>query len=110
LHLGSFFGVVLVMKKLFRSRTGRQAWFQVAALTLGLGLLAGCVVMSVYPYYTLKDLTFDAGLAGRWAKPGTTNEFWEFTAVTDKSYLVTTADDHETNHFEGYLFQLLLRT
>ncbi len=69
-------------------------------------LLAGCVVMSVYPYYTVKDLTFDAGLSGRWAKPGTTNEFWEFTPVADKSYLVTTADAHETNRLDGYLFQL----
>jgi len=75
-------------------------------MVLCAGLLAGCVVMSVYPYYTVKDLTFDAGLAGQWAKQGATNEYWEFTPVADKSYFVTIGDKNETNHFDGYLFQL----
>jgi hypothetical protein len=84
----------------------KKSFFQVAAIILGSALLVGCVVMSVYPYYTVKDLTFDAGLAGRWAKDGVTNQFWEFKTVADKSYLVTTRDDHETNYFDAYLFRL----
>jgi len=81
----------------------KKSCFRLAVILLCAGLLAGCVVMSVYPYYTVKDLTFDAGLSGRWAG---TNDFWEFTPVAGKSYLVTTRDDHETNHFDAYLFQL----
>ena len=84
----------------------KKSCFPLAVMLLCAGLLAGCVVMSVYPYYTVKDLTFDAGLSGRWAKSGVTNEYWKFTSVADKSYLVTIADKNETNHFDGYLFQL----
>ena len=84
----------------------KKTWLQLFGLILLAGLFAGCVVMSVYPYYTVKDLTFDAGLSGRWAKPGATNEFWEFAPIRNKYYLVTTVDAQETNRFEGYLFQL----
>ena len=84
----------------------KKTGLQLFALILLAGLIAGCVVMSVYPYYTVKDLTFDAGLSGRWAKPGATNEFWEFAPIRNKYYLVTTVDAQETNRFEGYLFQL----
>jgi hypothetical protein len=101
-----FSGVVWVMTKPFPSLIAKKAWIPLAALGLCAGLLAGCVVMSVYPYYTVKNLTFDAGLTGRWAKPGDTNEFWEFVPSSDKSYLVTITDKDETNHFDGYLFQL----
>ena len=84
----------------------KKTGLQLFALILLAGLIAGCVVMSVYPYYTVKDLTFDAGLSGRWAKPGATNEFWEFAPIRNKYYLVTTVDAQETNRFDGYLFQL----
>ena len=84
----------------------KTSCFRLAVAVLCAGLLAGCVVMSVYPFYTVKDLTFDAGLAGKWAKKGATNEYWQFTPVTDKSYFVTIGDKDETNHFDGYLFQL----
>ena len=84
----------------------KKTWLQLFGLILLAGLFAGCVVMSVYPYYTVKDLTFDAGLSGRWAKPGATNGFWEFAPIRNKYYLVTTVDAQETNRFDGYLFQL----
>ncbi len=69
-------------------------------------MLAGCIVLSVYPFYNAKDLTFDPGLTGRWAKDGTTNEFWQFTASGEKSYALTTTDDTSTNCFTAHLFQL----
>ena len=84
----------------------KKSCFQLFLVFLVAGLLTGCVVMSVYPYYTVTDLTFDAGLSGRWAKSGATNEFWEFTPVTNQYYLVSTVDAQETNRFDGYLFQL----
>ncbi len=36
-------------------------------------LLAGCVVTSVYPFYTAKDVQFDPALVGSWAEAGSTN-------------------------------------
>jgi hypothetical protein len=70
-----------------------------------LSMLVGCIVSSVYPFYTSKDLVFDPGLTGRWAKADATNEFWQFTAAGEKSYFLTTTDDHD-NCFEAHLFRL----
>lgn len=71
-----------------------------------LALLAGCIVLSVYPFYTAKDLIFDPGLVGRWLKAGTTNEFWTFAAAGQKAYVLTATDDDATNCFDAHLFQL----
>lgn len=69
-------------------------------------LLAGCIVLSVYPFYTPKDLISDPGLSGRWVKGTATNELWTFTAAGEKSCFLTTTDDHDTNCFEAHLFRL----
>jgi hypothetical protein len=71
-----------------------------------LSMLAGCIVLSVYPFYNAKDLTFDPGLAGRWARTGRANEFWQFTASGEKSYALSTTDSASTNCFTAHLFQL----
>jgi hypothetical protein len=71
-----------------------------------ISMITGCIVLSVYPFYTAKDLIFDPGLAGRWVKDGSTNEFWRFTAAGEKSWLLTTADERSTNCFEAHLFRL----
>jgi hypothetical protein len=71
-----------------------------------LSMLAGCIVLSVYPFYNAKDLTFNPAMAGRWAKNGTTNEFWEFTVSGEKSYALTTTDTQDTNCFTAHLFHL----
>jgi hypothetical protein len=73
-----------------------------AALTM----LAGCIVMSVYPFYNDQDLTADPGLAGQWANTTSTNETWQFTSSGPKSYTLTTIDSASTNTFSAHLFQL----
>jgi hypothetical protein len=74
--------------------------------------IAGCVVTSVYPFYTDKDLTFDPELVGRWTK-NTTNaaeeasgEVWEFSKAGEKEYVFTTSKADETNTFSAHLFKL----
>src|SRR5579862_9385739 len=69
-------------------------------------LVTGCVVLSVYPFYTPKDLIFDPGLAGRWVQTNSTNNFWQFDDVGGKFYLLTTRDESSTDVFEANLFQL----
>jgi hypothetical protein len=76
-----------------------------AAVALPL-MLAGCIVLSVYPFYTPKDLIFDGALAGRWADASKTNQFWQFTGMDGKFYLLATTDDTSTNCFEAHLFRL----
>jgi len=78
--------------------------FLVAATALV--LLSGCIVLSVYPFYTEKDLTFDAGIVGRWAKDGANNEFWQFADVDGKYYRLVTTDDQSTNALDAHLFHL----
>ena len=81
-----------------------------AVLTGGLLLVAGCVLTSVYPYYTAKDVTFEPKLVGRWAdpdKPDATNEFWEFTrADTNDFYTLTVHDTEKQTTFQAHLFRL----
>lgn len=71
-----------------------------------LALLAGCIVQSVYPFYTPKDLIFDPALAGRWVKTTAANELWQFSDVGGKFYMLATTDDQSTNCLEAHLFQL----
>jgi hypothetical protein len=79
---------------------------KLTAAGAALSLLAGCIVLSVYPFYTPKDLIFDPGLTGRWVKVGHTNEFWEFAATGGSFYLLTATDDQSTNGIDAHLFQL----
>jgi hypothetical protein len=80
------------------------------ALWAVLGLaLAGCIVPSVYPFYTEKDLVFEAALLGAW-HPATGDdpekETWTFAKDGDTAYLFTMVKDTETNLFSAHLFKL----
>jgi hypothetical protein len=72
-----------------------------------LALLAGCVVESVYPYYTAKDLAFEPALLGRWSENVTNvNKFWEFQQAGKLTYALTTIDGDGTNCFDAHFFRL----
>jgi len=79
---------------------------KLVAAGAALSMLAGCIVQSVYPFYTAKDLVFDPALAGHWQNASNTNKFWQFDAVGGKYYLLTTSEEQDTNGFEAHLFQL----
>ena len=84
--------------------------FVVIILGFALVLLAGCVVNSIYPFYTARDLTFDPALVGTWGDAKNTNaedkEAWVFEKITDQTYKMTIRDDSETNEFDTHLFTL----
>lgn len=81
-------------------------------LTTSLALLtlfAGCVVTSVYPFYTAKDVVFDPALLGAWAEAGSTNaanENWRFEKAAGQAYLLTVQDNDERTEFDTHLFKL----
>ena len=81
-----------------------------SVLSLALVMLAGCVVNSIYPFYTTKDLTFDPALLGTWGDVKNTNaedkEVWVFEKITDQTYKMTIRGDSETNAFDTHLFTL----
>lgn len=81
----------------------------VSILGVALILLAGCVVTSVYPYYTAKDLTFDPALLGTWSDPAETNadrETWTFEKLEAQTYKLVIRDTNKTNEFDVHLFTL----
>lgn len=71
--------------------------------------LVGCVVSSVYPYYTEKDLVFEPALVGKWsdAKPDADGkEAWVFEKGEDKDYTFNLVGENKTNKFSAHLFKL----
>lgn len=72
-------------------------------------VLTGCVLTSVYPYYTAKDVVFEPKLIGSWfdAEKGATNEFWEFARTgTNNAYTLTVHDEGKATEFDARLFRL----
>lgn len=72
-------------------------------------LLAGCVVTSVYPYFTAKDVVIDPALAGTWAETdesGPAKEHWEFARTNGQAYTLVVRQADETNQFKAHLFEL----
>ena len=80
-----------------------------AALFAVMLFLASCVVTSIYPYYTDKDLVSDPALVGEWVEAGTTNqpsEYVQIESLGEKGYWATVFGEHETNSMEVHLFRL----
>jgi hypothetical protein len=71
-------------------------------------LLGGCVVTSIYPFYTEKDLVYDPALLGKWSDAAETNASAEYVSIErsgDKGYRITVFAS-ETNTIEAHLFRL----
>ncbi len=80
-----------------------------AALFAVMCFLVSCVVTSIYPYYTDKDLVSDPALVGEWVEAGATNqppEYVQIESLGEKSYWATIFGEHETNSMEVHLFRL----
>lgn len=75
------------------------------AILLGIMLLSsGCMVISVYPFYSGDLVRFDQSLVGRWDAGA--GEYWEFSKKQDDDrYLITIIDDEViVGIMEGTLF------
>jgi len=83
-----------------------QKILSLVATGMALAMVAGCISLSVYPFYNQKELIFDSGLAGDWSKATRTNELWQFADVDGKYYRLVTVNDQETNILDAHLFQL----
>jgi hypothetical protein len=71
--------------------------------------VAGCVVTSVYPYYTSKDLVFDPSLLGQWIPVDEKKQQespWEFSKADENEYTVTGFEEGKTNSVSVHLFKL----
>jgi hypothetical protein len=104
------------MKIFTRNLRTFRRW-SLAAAFAGLAVvglfLAGCVVESVYPFYTPKDITFDPALVGTWVDVKANNdgkEFWQFDRQGHNSYILTLSSTTETNAYDATLFQVSRQT
>ncbi len=76
---------------------------------LGIIVLAGACVPSVNPFYTEKDVVFDARLVGEWQTKGDTNDIqtWKFDKAADNAYtLLVTEKDHKQGKLDVHLFKI----
>src|ERR1051325_14017 len=82
----------------------KQRLFLLGGLALA---LTGCVITSVYPFYTERDLIFESKLLGTWepAKDSHSKEKWVVNRAGATSYKVLEIDT-STNSYEGHLFKL----
>ena len=68
-----------------------------------------CVVTSIYPYYTDKDLVSDPAMLGDWMDAGQTNDTSEYVRIErtgEKDYRATGFGTGETNSSDVHLFRL----
>jgi hypothetical protein len=72
-------------------------------------LLTGCVVMSVYPFYTQRDLVFETKLLGDWVTLDADDADAEFCRIEkfgETGYRATCFGRNETNSVDAHLFRL----
>jgi len=70
--------------------------------------LPGCVVTSVAPFYTEKDLVFEPALVGDWIKQGDNSdqEVWKFEKKGNLSYRFTLITAEKATLMEAHAFKL----
>ncbi len=68
--------------------------------------VAGCIVTSVEPFYTSKDLTFDPALVGNWTNAKEAGERWKFEIGATNAYRLTYTDDKKSSVMLARLFKL----
>lgn len=86
-----------------------KSMIKVMTILALLATMAGCVVTSVYPFYTTKDLVFEPALVAEWAKKGSANEspeHWSFEKIEGQSYKLTVRDADKQTEFDAHLFKL----
>src|ERR1017187_3436262 len=78
-------------------------------LGLATVLLAGCVVTSVYPFYTAKEVVFDPALLGVWSDAAKTNgdkETWTFEKIDGQTYKLIVHEKDKHAEYDMHLFKL----
>ena len=73
----------------------------------GLALLVtSCVVTSLHPYYTSKDLLYEPSLIGQWTNSQQADERWTFEREGQDAYRLTYATGDGTNLTQAHFFKL----
>jgi hypothetical protein len=68
--------------------------------------LAGCVVSSVCPYYTQKDLVFEPAILGSWINQNDASQTWKFERADKLAYRFTLIEARHATVMEAQTFKL----
>jgi hypothetical protein len=79
--------------------------FKLSFVAAAAAVFTGCVVTSLAPFYTEKDVITDPALAGLWAQVNQDDERWLF-AREDQAYRLTISSGKQTNDLSVHLFKL----
>ncbi len=78
----------------------------IASILTVVWCFAGCVVTSVYPFYTAKDLVEFPELVGDWKSTDTTEkEVWTFSATEKARYILSINNESKEQH-DTHVFKL----
>jgi len=97
------------MKTQTMNQASSRIFIAAAALFAAMLFFTGCVVTSIYPYYSDRDLVFDPALVGNWVEADKTNDTAACVRIEpagEKSYRATVFDTNETNSTDVALFRL----
>ena len=75
-------------------------------LAAAAAFFTGCVVTSVYPFYTQKDLVFETTLLGKWVSTSNEDEIWRFKKNGDLEYRLTLIEARQTTVMEAHTFKI----
>jgi hypothetical protein len=73
---------------------------------VALAILTGCVVTSVSPYYTEKDLVTEPALLGNWTNSKKPDQTWKFEQTDQFVYRLTLTEPSTTTVLEAHAFKL----
>jgi hypothetical protein len=86
--------------------TTKKLSFVIAAIAAAV-FLNGCILLSVYPYYSSKDIVFEQSLIGQWTKQEDSDEHWKFEKDRERSYKLSIIEkDKPPTIMEAHLFKL----
>lgn len=94
--------------RFYFNRLSAVKFLSLTVISVALLFLAGCIVTSVYPYYTDKDLVSEPALLGKWVDPEQTNsvEYIQIIQRGTNGYWLTDVETNKPECIEIHLFRL----
>src|SRR5258706_2379101 len=77
-----------------------------ALAAAGAAVLTGCLVTSVYPFFSEKDPAFEPGLVGNWTNVKEADDHWKFEKEGSNAYRLTYASGTNSAIMQAHLFRL----
>jgi len=69
-------------------------------------VLTACVVTSVYPFYSEKDVAFEPALLGSWTNTTSPEQHWKFEKEGESAYRLTCTEDGKPSVMRAQPFKL----